>query len=282
MAASDYNIRATINAMCPSAHLGAAMPLEVGPTTIAIEGMQHVSNTVDAPDLVVGMGVMIEDEIFRLEAFSPTSITLARGCADTIPQAHDDGALVWFFQNWTGTDGQEYLDGEIIGVKALPTTVGSNTVPVEGVPPNVITFNSRQIRPYAPGNVKLNGSPWFNTATLDLASTPLAVTWAHRDRVGQHDILVSHPEASTGPEAGTTYSLRVYNTSGTLKREVLDIAGTSWDYALVDAQADFGITAGTGPAFIDAYLTLETVRDGRLSWQSYRAPFKISNEITPP
>ena len=192
MADLDYTTNTLINPMCPNAFLDAAMPLEVGPTTIGIFRMQHVSGGVDNPDLRVGMAVMCQDEIMRLDAFSDSSVTLSRGCADTIPQAHTDGAMLWFFGDWTGSDKIERLAGTTIGIKPLPLTTGGNTVPLAGVPPTSLVFNSRMIRPYAPGNVQCEGEPWFNDRALDLASTPLAFTWNHRDRVGQHDLLVGH------------------------------------------------------------------------------------------
>ena len=277
MAASDYTIRSSAQAITPNAYLdGAVTELQ---TVIPIENLQHVSEVTQ--DIREGMAIMIEQEIMRLESFTATSITVSRGCADTIPQPHVDSALVWFFDGWMGTDDREYLANETIGVKTLPYTVGGNIVAIAAVPPTRLTFNQRFARPYAPGNVKVNGTPWFNMSTLDLASGGLEFTWNHRDRITQNDSLVSHTEASVGPEVGVTYTARVYSTSGTLKATYDSLAGPSWTYTLLQAQSDFGITAGAGPSFIEGYVTLTASRSGLESWQLYKAPIRVSNEVTP-
>lgn len=281
MADIDYIIRPDIQPMCPNAFLDAAMPLGVGPTTIGIFRMQHVGALPGTSDIVLGSAVMIQDEICRLDAFTDSSITVSRGCADTIPQEHSNGAMVWFFGDWTGTDQVEYLSGEVIGVKPLPTTVGGNTVPVAGIPPQRLIFNSRQARPYAPGKLECGGTPWYESHDITLAATPLDVSWTHRDRITQADVLVSHTEPSVGPEAGVTYRIDVFNASDTLLNTYDAASGTTWSYSLIDAQTDFGITAGLGPPFIEGYFTMTAVRDGLDSWQVYKAPFRVSNEITP-
>lgn len=277
MAEADYTIRSGSSPMCPNAFLfGEVSELQ---TTIPIEKLQHVSEVT--ADIRSGMAIMVQDEIMRLESFTPTSITVSRGCADTIPQKHDDGAIVWFFDGWTGTDNKEYLANETIGVKALPSTVGGNTLPVTSVPPTRLIFNQRFYRPYPPGKLEVNTQPWFNMSTLNLASGDLNFTWVHRDRVTQNDALVSHTEASVGPEVGVTYTVRVYNTSDTLKATYDSLSGTSWAYTLLQAQSDFGITAGAGPAFIEGYVTVTASRSGLESWQLYKAPIRVSNEVTP-
>lgn len=281
MADIDYTVRPDVQPMCPNAFLSAAMPTEVGPTTIGIFRMQHVGSVPGTSDLTVGMAVMIQDEIFRLDAFTDSSVTLSRGCADTIPQDHTNGAMLWFFGDWTGSDQVEYLSGEVIGIKPLPVTVGGNTVPLAGIPPQRLIFNSRQARPYAPGKLECDGTPWFDEHEISLATTPLDVTWTHRDRITQADVLVSHPEASVGPETDVSYTIKVYNASDTLLNTFDSLTGTTWSYSLVDAQADFGITAGLGPPFIEGYFTVAAVRDGLESWQVYKAPIRVSNEITP-
>jgi hypothetical protein len=281
MAAIDYNIRSVLNQMCPNAMLEGVMALAGGPTATAIFRMQHVSNMVSNPDVRIGQGVMIQDEIMRIEAFTDTSLILARGCADTIPQAHTDGAMIWFFDGWMGTDNQEYISGETIGVKALPTTVGGTSVPVDGVPPTQLIFNSRQVRPYAPGNMKANGDIWTTSHDITLAAPTLTLTWAHRDRKTQHDILVAHHEAGTGLEAGSSYTIRALSTTGTERAAYTGVTDETWAYTLAQAQTDYGITPGTGPAFVEGIIELKTVRDGFDSWSIYRIPFRVSNEVTP-
>ncbi|MCO1337113.1 hypothetical protein MO867_22575, partial [Microbulbifer sp. OS29] len=73
---------------------------------------------------------------------------------------------------------------------------------------NIVTIDQRQARPYPPANVKINGKDWPETAI-----SPLTITWSHRDRSLQQDVLVPWTDGDIGPEAGTTYNLRIYDES---------------------------------------------------------------------
>lgn len=280
MAALDYTIRGAINPMCPNAFLEGAMPLSADPISVSIFRMQHITRDLaTTPDVRIGQGVMIQDEILKVLAFSDTALILARGCADTIPQEHTDGAMVWFFDGYTGTDQQEYTDGQIIGVKPLPTTLGGSSVAISGVPPTQLIFNSRQIRPYAPGKLRCDGQPWYTQATVDNANPALDFTWEHRNRISQHDVLVSHDEAGAALETDASYTIRVLSSTGTERAVYDSITDNNWSYTLTQAQTDYGITPGTGPAYIDGIIEIKTVRDGHDSWMLYQTPIRISSEI---
>lgn len=281
MAAEDYTVRDGLFPMTPQAYITADMPQEAGNTVVPISAVQHV-NEVDDDEVFVGMACLMNEEILRLVAITETTATFARGCADTIPQFHKANSIVWFMDGWAGSDEREYLQGEVIGVKALPRTAGAVQVPIQGVPPNVLEFKGRQFRPYPPAGVLANGTHWGDTHIIGKTGAgidPLVLTWTHRDRITQHDRLVDHLEASIGPETGVTYTIQAYNASNTLRKEVTGITGDTWSYALADAQADYGITAGTGPASIPGYILLKAVRDGVDSWQIYRIPISITNEL---
>jgi hypothetical protein len=201
-------------------------------------------------------------------------ITVTRGCADTVPIGHPVGAPVWFIGGRVGSDRREYLAGETIGVKLLMRTSGG-AMKTENAPANAVAFAARQYRPYPPGLVKINGNPFFETPSLVAAAPTLLITWAHRDRIVQSDVLVDHSMASVGPEPGTTYTMRVYNASGVLKRTIAGISGTSFTYTLGMAMADLPLTAGTDAENAGA-ITLESVRDGYTSWQHYTMNFRAN------
>ena len=57
----------------------------------------------------------------------------------------------------------------------------------------------------------------------------LTASWAHRSRLQQTVHLVTQSETSIGPEAGTTYTVRVYGETGALIRTESGIAGTDWN-----------------------------------------------------
>lgn len=226
------------------------------------------------PDYVKpGMAVMLNDEILRIETVSFLVIEVKRGCADTVPALHLAQSRMWVFDaTTTGNDRKERASGETIGVKVSPYTIGGGGVPSASVAPVAVTFNWRFFRPYPPGHVMVNGQRWHEPANIDDATPALTITWAHRDRVVQADQLIGHDDASVGPEAGTTYTLRVYSAElGTLVRTEVGLAGTSFAYQRAQALFDQGYPAL--PASSNIRFTSE--RDGFDAWQEYACPFTV-------
>ena len=270
MANSDYTTDTTSSLFCPNAQAdGAISPLQ---TVIPIKNWRATGTD----EVLAGEAALVNGEIVKIVSFTTTEIVIERGCADTIPQAHADNSRFWFFDDSFGNNRREYAGSETVSVKMLPKTA-SQQISIENSPPQPITFNFRFARPYAPGRVEVNGSPFTSVATLDPASAALNLSWAHRDRISQFDQLIDHMATSIGPEAGVTYTVQVFQSNGTLVRTQAGITGASWSYSLATARSDFGISVGAPVVLTDAYLTLEAVRDGYTSWQKYRIDFKISN-----
>lgn len=274
MANSDYSIRGSAGVF--ASVVNVASPIGPLDTNIAVTNWKRVGGDVRR----VGEGLMIGKEICMLTGFSDTQLTIARGCADTIPQGHAAGTPIWFYEDAVGLEStpNERAAGTTIGVKVLPMTVGGGQLALTNSPPNGLTFNQRFARPYPPGNVKMNGAPWFQNAFLSATSTTLGITWAHRDRKLQANLLIFHGEGNIGPEPGTTYTIKVYKSNGSaslndwpLVRTVAGITGTTFNYTYSMALDDFG------PNFFDSgYMRLTSVRDGLDSWQDYIIQFAVS------
>ncbi|HET7369400.1 MAG TPA: hypothetical protein VFK45_01020, partial [Gammaproteobacteria bacterium] len=135
---------------------------------------------------------------------TPNTITLGRGCADTVPQPQAANSRIWFYDGFAGEDFTEYTDGETIDVELL-TNTGSAQLDPSLSTPLALTFDGRQARPYPPANVQINGQ-WYPSDV----TAPVSLTFNDRDRLGQADQLVDYSAASVGPEAGVTYTLRGY------------------------------------------------------------------------
>lgn len=271
MAASDYEV-GTTGTMCPVGYL--ASDLNPGDTIISITGFSAVEG--EEADLVLGMGLMINGEIMRLDSKVLPDLTVARGCADTIPRptAHPVGSTVWFFSRDLASDNREYAATEVVGVKLLPFTGSGGSVPVEYAPPHELVFNWRHIRPYPPGDFKCKGEAWYSSVKLmAFDQNELIFTWAHRDRLTQADQLVGHLESSVGPEVGTTYVARVYDSFGVQVREETGITGTTWSYTRLMAVSD---SMEDKSGYIDIY----SERDGFESWQGYRTQIFVSGAST--
>lgn len=250
----DYADRGNIGDWCP----GAALQGDIGhhDTVIVLSDGSNL-------DLVTAGGAaLIGDEIVRVDAIDAAAgtATVARGCADTIPQAHAAGTRVWFFDDYAANDGREYAAAETVGVKIL-TRTSADELDEGEAPIDSVTLASRQIRPLPPGNVTVNGRRYGEvTATTG----DIVVGWAHRDRVAQDDQLVAHDAGDVGPEAGTTYTVRVYD-GATLIRTASGLTGTSWTWDEATQVADAAPQTVT--------IKLKSVRDGYDSAAEYAMTF---------
>jgi hypothetical protein len=206
-----------------------------------------------------GQAILIDDEYCRVDDFDEVlgTMTIARGCIDTIPAPHTEGAKIWFQAFAPTTDFREYASGDTVNVKLL-TRTSSDKLDPDAAPTDILDIGGRQGRPYPPGDMRVNGTP-FGDVTVVSGDTEF--TWAHRDRVTQGNFLLAHDAGSTGPEPGTTYTVRVYDAAMTLLRTVSPISGTDWTYIAATRVADGG---GTPLIF-----EIEAVRDGLVSWQKY-------------
>lgn len=257
-------------AFCPTAVIAAAVPLQITSTSVVISGL---SSSIANP-IVAGMGAMINDEIVIVQSFSGNNLSLLRGCADTIPQAHAAGSRIWFFESSIGRVPTEYAAVGNVSVKPLPRT-STGVVPIESSPPLGVTLNSRFARPYAPGNVQVNGQRWDASGILVNAANPLVLSWAHRNRVVQADLLVPHTEASITPELGQVCRVRMYRASDNSLRGTYTTADTSLTYTVGQANLDLGsISSNTA-----MYAIITALRDGLDSRAQYRVDFTASPSV---
>jgi len=201
-------------------------------TAFTIEASSGLAN------VVVGMGVFWDDEIARVDAIDidAGTVTLARGCADTVPVPHSAGSQLWFYRTGFAYDATEFTDGESIDVKLLGNT-GSQQYPLASATALPVSFAGRQGRPYPPGKLTINTQAYPITISGDLQ-----LAWAHRDRVLQADQLVDTAQADIGPEAGATATLRIYDENDALLHTEAGMVGTSFDYAteITDAGGTLG------------------------------------------
>lgn len=174
--------------------------------------------TVEVGDLAY-----VGDEIVEITAIGSGTITVTRGVLDTIPQAHDAGADIFVeIDGQAGYDNEVMVDGETVYYKAL-TVSSQETLALGSASPMTLTLDNRASRPYPPGNVQIGGEYWPAT----VADTSVSVTWAHRDRTQQTATPhIAWTAGNVGPEAGVTYTLRVYR-GVTLLETQSGISGTS-------------------------------------------------------
>jgi hypothetical protein len=193
----------------------------------------------------------------RIDAYntSAQTINVQRGVLDTVPKAHNAGGVLWFAGDTAGQDGVDYVQSDIVYAK-VQTKTSRGELDITSIYADNYTMNRRQNRPYPPGQLRINGSAYPTTVT-----GAVTIAWAHRDRLTQTASITPQSSGNIGPEAGTTYTVRLIDDATTV-RTVTGISGTSYAYTIDDEIAD-------GGPFDPLRVRVEAVRGGITSWQQH-------------
>lgn len=259
--ANDYQNRGTY-ASCPSVIVDDALVQE-NSTTFNYSSAKGLD--------LVGLNTYayIEDEIVEITAIDTGAgtITVNRGVLDTVPVAHAAGKIAFFSENWLGEDKTEYTDTDVVYAKLLEAT-GNGYLDIADATELSVTMANRYAKPYPPGNVKLNSNVYPSSTSGDIV-----ITWSHRDRTQQLAYLVNQTEGNIGPEAGITYTIRIYDdATSTLKHTQTGETGTTWTYTQAARQTDFG---GAGPHSVR--VEIEANNAGLASWQAHKIVFSAND-----
>lgn len=235
---------------CPTATI--VEPAGYTQTAFSFTGGRHLA------DAVLGAPVLWGNEICRLDALDVVAgtITLGRGCADTVPHTHAAGERIWIATELARGPG-EYSDGEEVLAKLLSRTA-TQELPLGNAPSLPLEFARRQARPYPPAGVQLNGEAYPDSLAGDVE-----ITAAHRDRLLQADQLVDQTVADIGPEPGTTYVVRNINTA------------TDAETYYADGITAFPHVVPAGSLVAMNRLEVYSIRDGLESWQRVAVQFSV-------
>ena len=185
---------------CPTARLDA----DIAPGDTLLLFLQAVS----LDNVVIGTFFQMGDEICRIDAIDTgvNTLTVGRGCLDTTPRSHLAGTILFFWDQYSGTDPTEYLNGETLDVKITPVA-GQGPLPLASAVAMSVDLVARAYRPYPPGQFQIN-SQYYPTEAID---SPFTASWVGRDRTQQTSgEIYDHTFGAIGPEAGTTYRARLY------------------------------------------------------------------------
>ncbi|WP_020160506.1 phage tail protein [Methylobacter marinus] len=230
---------------CPTATVTAALGLAVSNAAIAI------ANGYNLDQVAVGRYALLDDELVAVTTIDlvNSTVSLDRGVLDTVPVAHAAGARLYFIDDHQAFETLERISGETVNAKILPTAP-LGKLDLADAAELTVSLTGRAQKPYAPGNVKLNGDA-YPAAALSGAIT---VTWSHRDRLQQTASLVPQSAGNIGPESGVSYTVSLYD-GATLKEQATGLTGTTHTFAL------FTLT--------DPRVELFAVRDGINSHQTH-------------
>lgn len=237
---------------CPTATVSTAL----APFDTAIT----FANGVDLDAVSVPCAALIENEIVAVTAIDAVAgtATIGRGAVDTVPASHASGARIWFFDDFVGSDGVQYVSGESVDAKELTSTTGG-TLDIASAPTITVPIVGRQALPYPPANFRVNGTRWDQVSYV---TGQITLAWAERNRITQADQLLDNLAATVTPEAGTTYTITLKDGSGTPFYTATGVTGTSWTWPAPD------------DIHTQIQMVLTAVRSGLSSWQSQTLPVK--------
>lgn len=169
-----------------------------------------------SPSITLGARAFIDNEIVRIDVIDRTAntITIARGCIDTLPDVHAAGAKLYIYSNIASVPAKPYVAGSNIKVKLL-TRTSSQLLPEGSASEINFNFDSRLARPYPPALLKLNNISYPGQYLQAPLST---LGWAGRNRISQDINIVDQLAASVANESGVTFTVLIFKqlvTGGT-------------------------------------------------------------------
>lgn len=227
-------------------------------TVISLTSLEFEAQFVET-----GSYAYINQEVVRIDGidFDNEVVTIARGCLDTVPQIHSSSSVLFFAQRFDAQNIIEYSSSDVIDGRALVRTP-IDVLSIDGAPSSTVTMVGRQDKPYPPGNLTISSEVY-----PEITEGRLTLSWSHRDRLQQLADIIDTTSGNIGPEPGTSYTVRVYDSTGTnLLTEVTDISETSWSWDNEENENTTGINR----------VELFSIRDGNLSFQSYDLTFNRS------
>jgi hypothetical protein len=225
----------------------------------AINGTVGIAAGIDLEEVEPNTLAVVDGEWVQVTEVNLVgqTVTLERGLLDTVPVAHAVGARLWFVEGWRFYLTPEYVQHEIARVKLLPRTA-KGTFAEDAATELNLTLAKRFIRPYCPGNVRVNGLRY-----PAVISGELSVSWATRNRQTQTAYRVLQTEGPITPEAGQTTTVRLFNENGVLVRTLAGLTGSSMTWTLAEEAANSRLSRINGRIRVE----IEAERGGHVSWQ---------------
>jgi len=239
-----------------------------------------LNDNIDS-DIVTGAGVYIivqnsdytNYEIMELLSVDTTAMTMTvkRGCMDTVPQYHPAGSDVWF-ANMTANRG--FIDAEFANgtnkVKLLNQTESGGVLLADTTEISKVLAKRYEL-PYRPRIVKVDSDLPDNYGIVVLNdSQDTVVTWNNSDRTDLVNFYDSYNTGATDNEAGQTTTIEFFEPEDNSLTTVINstpiviAAGLQTaTYTAADEATDFS-------AVTDKWMKVYSNRSGYDSFQAWK------------
>ena len=211
----------------------------------------------------------IDDEVLRIDDVDPIllTVTVGRGCFDTIPVAHTAGAVIYFADGNDAVDPFEFAPGITVDGKAV-TQTSIGVLDVGDATEVSKTLVGRQFKPYPPSQVQIHGSTSPASATFFPATVvgdDVIVTWKHQDRIQQVANIEDWFNVALGSqETSVTYTIRTYN----------DDTATLLSTDTGITAATFTVVTGQPPSTaFNMRVEIDAVRNSEVNFQTFEHIF---------
>lgn len=201
---TDYKRKTTLD-FCCTAVLTSSIGKASSDTTL------NIGSIIDKELLELDNWIQVNDEIMEVTAIGASTLTVTRGCLDTVPASHSNGARVYGFGAFSVGEGTNWLIGETVKIKLTPKTPKAELEVADATEHTFLTVGRMHL-PYPPANLKLNGSYWPSSITRG----DIVLTWAYRNRLTQTAGLIDWYSGGVATEPSVTYSGELRTSGGTL------------------------------------------------------------------
>jgi hypothetical protein len=232
-------------------------------TTFSLPSGYTPKSLVVGGFLILGEGST--QEVCVVTAYASGSVTVRRGCLDTVPRAWPFGTVAWeVMRSSLVVDGTEVLAGEDLDYKLLPVT-SVRRLTLDEATVHTITVGERMHLPTRPANVSVDGDQTFS-ATVESSAADITVAWSDRNRLTETAQVLSWTDETVSPEPGQTTEIELVRGGTVLASDSVSGATTT----TLDLSA---VTLTVGEVLT---LRIWSSRDGFDSWQTVEIPVTVT------
>ncbi len=218
----------------------------------------------------IGQCALLNDEIVQIAHIdlAKKQIQVKRGCMDTVPTAHAQTCVIWFYDDVAVVAEKAVKVGQTLTVKLLSQT-SQGTLDLSKATANSLLIDNRHTRPFAPADVKINDLSYPNQIQ-ELTK----ISWAGRNKISQNTTILDQTAPHQTPEIGATVSLIISkktSTNGSYQRVVQKegITGFSLDIVRENLSNDENKLVANLDNAVMIKVELWAVKDGLESWQRH-------------